>query len=540
MTLPLLHTRAQRITSTRFAVVLTLAAALAGCAGAPDRAALNEVRSQANPTDKARRTITNFTTALRCMDEMMFDMGTRDVTMMMEEFRDATQKVPISARDMLTSAMSDMTRRSRGVRLSVFGSDQQNLAQVLAQAQRTSAFGVVPAYNIRGTVSQLDESVLKNGSSFGATLAQSLFGVRFGSETKFSVLGLDAAVVETESMTLLPGVASKNTTVLASRDASAADGQAQLVNPGIGVVFSFSTSRADGPSQAARNMVELAAVELVGKLLRAPYWQCLGTSDTDAEVQRELADWFLSMDEAERIAFYKERMRERRYYDGAVDGQSDAAFDAALRSYRKALGLPSQGALDQDFFNAFVMGKVPRGPLQALPRNAPTRASGAALAAAPPPAAAGADTATPAAASPPPVPAAQAAVPDTPALAVARGAPQRGGASLDISVLRPGYVYCYTQDPVTRRIQRIFPNRFTRDPRMVPGKPQRLPGTARFVLNPAAEFACLHAPSEVYGDLPPPLRWGDFEDIRVGTFDEIRAGFAQASGMPVQLFAVPR
>ena len=77
-------------------------------------------------------------------------------------------------------------------------------------------------------------------------------------------------------------------------------------------------------------------------------------------------------------------------------------------------------------------------------------------------------------------------------------------------------------------------------PRMVPGKPQRLPGNERFVLNPAAEYACLHAPSEVYGDLPPPLRWGDFEDIRVGTFDEIRAGFAQASGMPVQLFAVPR
>lgn len=528
------HSRARRAAAA--AAVLALAAALAGCAGAPDRAALNEVRAQANPTDKARRTITNFTPALRCMDEMMFDMGTRDVTMMMEEFRDATQKVPISARDMLTSAVSDMTRRSRGVRLSVFGSDQQNLAQVLAQAQRTSAFGVVPAYNIRGTVSQLDESVLKNGSSFGATLAQSVFGVRFGSETKFSVLGLDAAVVETASMTLLPGVSSKNTTVLASRDASAADGQAQLVNPGIGVVFSFSTSRADGPSQAARNMVELAAVELVGKLLRAPYWQCLGTTDSDAEVQRELADWFLSMDEAERIAFYKERMRERRYYDGAIDDQADAAFATALRSYRQALGLPAQGALDEGFFRSIVLAKVPRGPLKALPRNASTRASGAALAAVPAAAPASGD-ASAAAAPPPPAPV---AAPEVAALAVALGAPQRGSASLDIAVLRPGYVYCYSQDPVTRRIQRIFPNRFTRDPRMVPGKPQRLPGNERFVLNPAAEYACLHAPSEVYGDLPPPLRWGDFEDIRVGTFDEIRAGFAQASGMPVQLFAVPR
>jgi hypothetical protein len=518
----------------RRAAAVAAVLALVGCAGAPDRSALNAVRSQANPTDRAQRTITNFTPALRCMDEMMFHMGTRDITMMMEEFRDATQKVPVSARDMLTSAVSDMTRRSRGVRLSVFGSDQQNLTQALAQAQRTNAFSVVPAYNIRGTVSQLDESVLKDGRSFGATLAQSVFGVRFGSETKFSVLGLDAAVVETDSMTLLPGVSSKNTTVLASRDASAADGQAQLVNPGIGVVFSFTTSRADGPSQAARNMVELAAVELVGKLLRAPYWQCLGTADTDAEVQRELADWFLSMDEGERIAFYKERMRERRYYDGAIDGQADAAFDAALQSYRKALGLPVQGAMDQGFFRSFVLGKVPRGPLQALPRNTATRASGAALAPVVAAAPAGTDPAAAAAAAAPPP------APDIPALAVALAAPERGSARLDLAVQRPGYVYCYSQDPATRRIQRIFPNRFERDPRMVPGQARSLPGNGRFVLNPAAEFACLHAPSEVYGDLPPPLRWGDFEDIRVGTFEEIRAGFTQASGMPVQLFAVPK
>ena len=183
-----------------------------------------------------------------------------------------------------------------------------------------------------------------------------------------------------------------------------------------------------------------------------------------------------------------------------------------------------------------MLGKVPRGPLKALPRNASTRASGAALAAVPAAAPTPGD-ASAAAAPPPPAPV---AAPEVAALAVALGAPQRGSASLDIAVLRPGYVYCYSQDPVTRRIQRIFPNRFTRDPRMVPGKPQRLPGNERFVLNPAAEYACLHAPSEVYGDLPPPLRWGDFEDIRVGTFDEIRAGFAQASGMPVQLFAVPR
>jgi len=35
--------------------------------------------------------------------------------------------------------------------------------------------------------------------------------------------------------------------------------------------------------------------------------------------------------------------------------------------------------------------------------------------------------------------------------------------------------------------------------------------------------------------LPPPLRWGDFEDIRLPGFDETCQQFTQASGLPVSL-----
>ena len=62
-----------------------------------------------------------------------------------------------------------------------------------------------------------------------------------------------------------------------------------------------------------------------------------------------------------------------------------------------------------------------------------------------------------------------------------------------------------------------------------------LPGRAAFVINPAVQSACLHAPREVYGDLPPPLRWGDFEDIRLPNFDAIRDQFSLAAGVPVQM-----
>ena len=46
---------------------------------------------------------------------------------------------------------------------------------------------------------------------------------------------------------------------------------------------------------------------------------------------------------------------------------------------------------------------------------------------------------------------------------------------------------------------------------------------------------CLATEREVYNDLPPPLRWGDFEDIRLGSFEEIRDAFQQVARAPVAL-----
>jgi Domain of unknown function (DUF4384) len=490
--------------------VLTL---LTACAGTPSQSTLSDIRTNSNPTDRAQRVTTNFTPALRCMDDMMFTRGTRDVSVMMEELRDATQRVPISARDMMTSAMSDISRRSRGVRLSVFGTDQQNLLQFLQTAQKATPFAVVPQYSIRGTVSQMDETVQRTSSTFGASLAESLFGVRFASDSKFAVMGFDAAVVNTESMTLMPGVASKNTTVLVSRDASAEEGQARLVKQEVGLVFSMSSSRADGPAQAARNMVDLATIELVGKLIKAPYWQCLGISDSDAEVQREMDDWFFAMDKGERIAYFKERMRESRYYDGPIDDKDDAAFKQALQTYRRAMGLAVQGPLDQVFFRQFVTRAVPK--LEAVAaRQAPIATA----------------SSTPSA---PPAPS-TAASPMTLAV-LDSGNKRQPSAELDLRMNTAGYVYCYSQDTATGRIQRIFPNRFQRDPRLAAGQSLRLPGQARFTLSKQAQYACIQAPQEVYADLPAQLKWGDFEDIRLNTFEDIRQKFAEASGLKIEL-----
>jgi hypothetical protein len=114
---------------------------------------------------------------------------------------------------------------------------------------------------------------------------------------------------------------------------------------------------------------------------------------------------------------------------------------------------------------------------------------------------------------------------------------------MTVTAAQPGYVYCYVQSPSTGKIQRIFPNRFARDPRVEAGTPLVLPGAQGFKVAAGADgvrqqaVGCLATEREVYNELPPPLRWGDFEDIRLGTFDDIREAFAQVAKGPVSLEA---
>jgi hypothetical protein len=517
-------TMSDRIFNVRRLSVAPLAVAamllFGGCVSMPAPSTLQAVRSQSNPVDRASRTITNFTPALRCMDVWMFNAGTRDVTLMMEEMRDATQKVPISARDMMTSAISEMTRRSRAVRLSVFGSDQGNLLQLLQTAQKTQAFQVLPEYNIRGTVSQFDENVQKRSSSLG--LVSELLGLRLAQEARFSVLAFDAAMVRTDSLTLVPGVSSKNTTVVTQRDNSAGDGQGRLL--GMGAVFAFDAARAEGNAQAARNMIELAAVELVGKLIRAPYWQCLGLDDNHPEVQRELDDWFQSMDEGERLQFVKGRLRERRWFDGAADTAATPAFATALADTRRALGLPADGGVDMAYFSRLITRTLPVGPLSRL-----QRAAVSATVAVPVPAQPGPQAATAATAPGP------ATTSSAPPARVFSQTGADGRAALQVLTASAGHLYCFAQDPATQALRRIYPNRFVRDSHVAAGAQLSVPGQARFTLDGRQQFACLHTNTDIYNELPAALRWGDFDEVRLKSFEEIRQAFSQAAGQPVAL-----
>jgi len=502
-------------------LALAVALSLAACAAVPPPPPRPTVQTQpvpAGPKAAPQRNVTHFADGLRCMDDMLYRFGVRDVSVMIEEMQDQSRKLGAGTRDMMVSAFADMTRRSRGVRLVTFGQDNQNVVQLLSIAQKLNEFKVVPQYDVRGSITQFDEDVDRRQGSVGVSLV-SLFGVRASNSKQSSVLGFDASVVSTSDLSLVPGASSKNTVVVTKEETSTGDGQAQIRNGSLN--FSFTVSRNEGVAQSLRNMIELSSIELTGKLLRLPYWQCLNIDSNQPDVRREVEDWYYSMEGTPELTrFFQEQLRFRKFYDGPADGKPNAAYSEALAAHRQALGLKAEGEPDLEVLRAFLLKPIPKAPAKPFAADKAAAGDAAGTAAAPK----GNEVKV--------------------TVKLAKSSFRKGEPlEMTVTTARSGYVYCYVQSPSNGKIQRIFPNRFMRDPRVEANTPLILPGAQGFKVAAGGEgvrqqaVGCLATEREVYNELPPQLRWGDFEDIRLGTFDDVRDAFAQVSNAPVSLDA---
>jgi hypothetical protein len=518
----------------KVARLLALAAALAALAGCqtlevkqPTIEQTNEIRK--GPEDRPQRSITGFSHALRCMDTLLLDYGVRDITMLTEEITDETKKLNAGTRDMLISSVSDMSRRSRAVRLVAFGKDTANVISYLASAQSAAAYQAIPLYDIKGSVSQFDENLVKNQKDIGIGFAP-FINLGAAKDAGSSMLALDLSVLTTSDMAVLAGVTSRNS-VMILKQGSGIDGDAAYHK--FGINYSMNLAKAEGQTQALRGLVELAAVELIGKLTKTPYWTCLGVTDPkkNDETRLEMFDWYHAMASTriELIAYFQNQLRRRAFYDGPIDGEFNPAIDEAIANYRAALGLSREAVLNEEFFYAFLAAdhtKIKR-PDQPTRYVAPASVAAAATTA----------TAARAAATP----AAEAAHAQAAALKLSLTTPKQQtrfarGESINLALApsQDAHVYCYLQDEGAKVI-RFFPNRFARDSRVAAAQPLALPGAMRFQLTMNTKgvpetISCFATQRDVMASLPQALVGTDFEPLPGATLELIRSAFLKASG----------
>ncbi len=235
--------------------------------------AYNEMRTEKNAF--IHKTITDFTTSLECMDQLLMNKRVRYTSILIEALNDKTDQVKAGTRDMLISAISEMTTKSKKIKIIAYGKDSANLISFLNSAGAKNTYKNIPHYDIRGSISQFDKSLIQTDNSIGGFLrGKYSTGVGKSKAASLDIMSLDLSAVYTRDMSVVPGVTSKNTIAIYRRgDSLNADAR---INK-LGVYFDMGLSRSEGKSQALRNLIELAAIELMGKLTKVPYWTCLGT-----------------------------------------------------------------------------------------------------------------------------------------------------------------------------------------------------------------------------------------------------------------------
>lgn len=375
--------------------------------------------------------ITSFATPLRCMDNLFRTYGAKGVSVLIEDIPDATSKVKVGAKDMFVSATSQMTRASRAIRLIPWVSggaiyDRRKDA-VLASAN----------FSVQGSITQFDESMLRKQRDGAVCLGPICIG---GAESdSYSGMSLDLNVIEAEGLTLIPGVTSKNV-VLVRRKGNGFDGDLSLKK--FGVQYNFTLTSSDAQGQALRTLVELSVIELYGRLLKIPYWSCLGLTDADPGVALEIEDWWETLrgDIPSLVSYLQIQMQARGLYKGEIDGQLSEALRRAIRAYRLAMGLPGDLNLDLEFFRKYLATDHLALQARALAELARINGHGGA----------GAAGARPAAARPPEVTVTSSR---GGGYVYTRGEP----VEVEVRVAGDGFLYCFIADD-EGRVSQLFPN----------------------------------------------------------------------------------
>ena len=128
---------------------------LAGCASDP-----KEAIEIAKPKTLPATNLTNFSSSLRCMDELLLSFGRNDIVVTSAGIPDATANVSAGTKDMLISTISAQCSVKSGAFSFVdYDATQADVHDLQSLIGFTDEF-VVPNYYIRGAITQLDEGVL--------------------------------------------------------------------------------------------------------------------------------------------------------------------------------------------------------------------------------------------------------------------------------------------------------------------------------------------------------------------------------------------
>lgn len=352
-------------------------ALLAGCATPmdprKDRALLERASITDRPAVRPARSISSFSDSLMCMDHMLRAAQLPTTLVTSKQIPDYSGRVAVGSKDMVITALSQMSRLSNAFRYVDYEVDiarqdtVQNLTTILLnnnqmQLQR-------PALYFSGAISFVDQNVLSN--RFDTGLSGPRVDLGYSQSRNATIIGLEMHLGDFRTRTLIPGLDSANEVILGS-GGQGVDLAGRIGS--YGVQFNVGRDYTQGSGSAVRTLVDLATIELVGKWARVPYWQCLTLEQNHPDFQRQLRDWFNEGSPAVRWRLVARALASRGYLgaDAAATAEPAAAqstqLRAALARFQADNGMVVTGVVDFSTYERALRDFVGLSPDGALAR----------------------------------------------------------------------------------------------------------------------------------------------------------------------------
>lgn len=461
----------------------------------------------------ASRTITSFTQALRCMDELFAAYDKHDIVVTSGGIQDETGKVRVGTKEMVISAISKMSLKSKAFRfIDMHNVTSIGVADDLANLfSRTNQNFAIPDYYIRGSITQLDENALDSQKGFSIALPFMDFGM--SKDQVSSLLTIDMSVGESQSRMILPETNTSNTLVI-SRAGNSNEAGGRLGKAGIS--FNLSFNRSEGLGSGTRTLIELGLIETLGRFTQVPYWKCLEIDSTNPSMIQQGREWYDTMTDKDKILFIKRKLAGIGRYQGPINDQWDDVLRDAVSEYQASARLIADGRISFDLYYSLLddeQNKLVAIPVQPKPAAAPLPAS-----VAPAPVGGGSGG------------------PFQMRLDTDRGAAPnyrvRDVLKLSLSLNNNGQAFCFYED-VRQQTARVFPNRFQASASLRPNQMLQIPGqSAPFRIqfdSPGRErLGCVASDREM---LVPAVLQGkaDLTPLPVRSLDEVLTLFKQSN-----------
>ena len=336
----------------RVALLVAITLLLAAC----QTMVMGEAAKGRNPREKPSVNITTFSDSLECMDEMLAAYNPQTITLTAQNIPNLSgdPNTLNGAKEMLITALSNISEKSRKIRFVSFGSDLTDILALHRGHADKDSF-VTPDYFIRGAITQLDKNVVS--SRIGMGLNQEEWNTAFSGGAAISYAALDLNMGTVSDLQMLSGVTSHN--VLAIYNKGLGGDLGGRINS-VGSFFDFGVDRREGLGQAVRNLIDLGVIELVGRMFDVPYMVCLPIDYRQPQVAK-LIDKEFSRFSASREKLIKAlqfSLQRQHFYNGDIDGIMGDKTRRAIQFYQQYTGLDSNG-LDLATYKTMLYGMAP-------------------------------------------------------------------------------------------------------------------------------------------------------------------------------------